>query len=156
MTLNSRNREKTMDDHYQLHDLVARYSDAVSRRDEAAFSATWAADARWQLPGMPETQGRDNIVALWLGVMDRFPFVLQRMNNGTVEIDGNTGSGRWYLSEHIGAEDGSVMVNIGVYQDRYIRADSGWVFSERHFSMLFHERRAASDSVIVSPYPQLI
>jgi len=145
-----------LDDHYQVHDLVARYSDAVTRRDEAVFAATWALDARWQLPGMPMTQGRDSIVALWNSVMARFPFVLQRMNNGTVTIDGDTGAGRWYLSEHITAEDGSLMINIGVYQDRYLRADAGWVFSERHFSMLFHERRASAESVTTFPYPELI
>jgi len=145
-----------MDERYELHDLVARYSDAVSRHDESVFAATWAIDALWQLPGAPLTKGRDNIVALWNSVMARFPFVLQRMNNGTVNIDGDTGSGRWYLSEHIVGEDGGVMINIGVYQDRYIRAGDGWVFAERHFSMLYHERKAPSDSVITSPYPDLV
>jgi hypothetical protein len=145
-----------MDDRYELHDLVARYADAVSRRDEPVFAATWAIDALWQLPGVPQTQGRDNIVALWNGVMARFPFVIQRMNNGTVSIDGHTGSGRWYLSEHIVGEDGGVMINVGVYQDRYIRVDEGWVFAERRFSMLYHERKAPSDGVVTSPYPELV
>jgi len=145
-----------MDDRYALHELVARYSDAVSRRDETAFASTWASGALWQLPGGLETQGRENIVALWLSIMARFSFVLQRMNNGTVTVDGDSGSGRWYLSEHIAAEDGSLMINIGVYQDRYCRAESGWQFAERRFSMLFHEQRAKCDDVTVSPFPDLI
>jgi len=145
-----------MDDRDELRDLVARYADAVSRRDEPVFAATWAADAIWQLPGAPQTRGRDNIVALWNSVMARFPFVLQRMNNGTVSVEADVGSGRWYLSEHIVGEDGGVMVNIGVYQDRYARVDGRWVFAERHFSMLYHERRPPSEGVITSPYPDLI
>lgn len=145
-----------MDDRYALHDLVARYADAVCRRDEEAFSATWAEDAVWKLPGMPQTQGRDEIVALWLNIMQQFSFVIQRMNNGTVEVNGDTATGRWYLSEHIAAPDGGVMVNIGVYQDRYRRASGDWVFAERRFSMLLHERMEASDQVTLSPYPDLI
>jgi uncharacterized protein (TIGR02246 family) len=145
-----------MDDRYAVHELVARYSDAVCRRDEPVFAATWAEDALWQLPGMPLTQGREAIVALWLSVMARFPFVIQRMNNGTVELESDTGSGRWYLSEHIALEDGGIMINVGVYQDRYVRRDGSWQFAERHFSMLYHERREASDAVITSAYPALL
>lgn len=145
-----------MDDRAELHDLVARYADAVCRRDEPAFAATWAEHALWQLPGMPLTEGREAIVTLWKSVMARFPFVIQRMNNGTVEVTGDTASGRWYLNEHIVAEDGSIMINVGVYQDRYIRGNSDWQFSERHFSMLYHERREASDSVITSEFPALL
>ena len=145
-----------MDDRYELHDLVARYADAVCRRDEPAFAATWSDNAVWQIPGAPETHGRDQIVALWKGVMARFSFVIQRMNNGTVTIDGDRGTGRWYLSEHIRAEDGNGMINIGVYQDRYTRTASGWQFAERRFSMLYHERQAPTENVITSPYPELI
>ncbi len=145
-----------MDERYELHDLVARYSDAVCRRDEPVFAATWADDALWQLPGMPLTEGRDAIVALWLGVMERFSVVIQRMNNGTVEIAGDNGSGRWYLSEHIVASDGSVMINVGVYQDRYVRRNDAWQFAQRHFSMLYHERHEASDNVVTAPYPALL
>jgi uncharacterized protein (TIGR02246 family) len=145
-----------MDERYELHDLVARYSDAVCRRDETVFAATWAEDALWQLPGMPLTEGREAIVALWLSVMERFPFVIQRMNNGTVELSGDSASGRWYLSEHIAADDGGIMINVGVYQDRYVRRGGAWQFAERHFSMLYHERREASENVITAGYPALL
>ena len=45
-------------DDLAIRDLVYRYSDAVCRRDQVAWSATWAEDGVWQLPGAPRTEGR--------------------------------------------------------------------------------------------------
>ena len=87
-----------MQDEQEIRNLVARYADAVCRRDQDDWSATWAEDGVWQLPGAPETQGRDNIVQLWAGAMAGFPFVAQLIQNGTVEVDGENATGRWYIS----------------------------------------------------------
>ena len=44
----------------EIRGLVARYADAVSRRDEDAFGATFATDGEWQLLGNKQTAiGRD-------------------------------------------------------------------------------------------------
>jgi uncharacterized protein (TIGR02246 family) len=145
-----------MNDTFAIHDLVARYADAVCRRDESDWAATWAEDGLWQLPGAPETRGRDNIVALWKSAMGGFPIVIQRINNGNVDVDGDRATGRWYLSEHLEFPDGGGMFNIGVYQDRYVKTAEGWKFSERHYSVLYNESRAEGANIVTSPFPDLI
>ena len=41
--------------------------------------------------------------------MGGFPFVVQTINNGTVEVDGDSASGRWYLSERLEFANGGGM-----------------------------------------------
>ena len=120
-----------MSDRQAIADLVARYADAVCRRDGEAWGATWADDGLWQLPGAPEVRGRDNLVAFWNQAMAGFPFVAQLVHNGTTELSGDTATGRWYITEHLKTADGGGMFNIGVYQDRFVRTADGWRFAER-------------------------
>ena len=143
-----------MSDVQEIHDLVARYADAVCRRHQEDWAATWAEDGLWQLPGAPETRGRDNIVALWAGAMQNFPFVVQLINNGTVRVEGDEATGRFYISEHMTVAGGGGRSTVGVYQDRYVRTDQGWRFAERHYSILY----AGGDADMtgdVLPYPDL-
>ena len=46
----------------EIRGLVARYADAVSRRDEKAFAATFAIDGEWQLLGKV-AEGREKAAA---------------------------------------------------------------------------------------------
>ncbi|MEZ5558993.1 MAG: nuclear transport factor 2 family protein [Pseudomonadales bacterium] len=144
-----------MSDRREIRDLVARYADAVCRRDQAAWADTWAEDGLWQLPSAPETRGRDNIVALWAGAMAGFPFVAQLVHNGTVEVDGDSATGRWYLTEHLKFAQGGGMFNIGVYQDRYVKTAAGWKFAERHYSVLYNDKGTGDMSGDVNPFPAL-
>ena len=79
-----------LQDDADIRDLVYRYADAVCRRDQEAWSGTWAEDGVWQLPGAPRMEGREAIVGLWAGAMAGFPFVAQIVHYGLVDIDGDT------------------------------------------------------------------
>lgn len=142
-----------MEDEQEIRNLVARYADAVCRRDQDDWSATWAEDGLWQLPGAPVTKGRDNIVQLWAGAMAGFPFVAQLIQNGTVEVAGDSATGRWYITEHLKFADGNGMFNIGVYQDKYTRTSDGWKFAERHYAVLYNDGDGGKGAT--SPYPTL-
>ncbi len=116
-----------------IADLVHRYADAVVRRDEAQWSATWAPDATWELaPGL-RVEGRDSIVELWNRAMDGFTAVVQTVANGTAELDEETGSGvgRWYVSEHWKRTDGTGGILLAYYDDHYARLDDRWLFAGR-------------------------
>ena len=52
-------------DELAIRNLLARYGDAVCRRDPAAWIATWATDCTWDLGGGRVTHGRDETFALW-------------------------------------------------------------------------------------------
>ncbi len=145
-----------IEDDMAIRDLVYRYADAVCRRDEAAWADTWADDGLWCLPGAPAARGKEAIVALWVGAMAGFPFVAQIVNYGTLQIDGDRASGRWYLTEDIKFADGGGMHNISTYQDKYVKTADGWKFSERHYAILYNDEGKGDMSGTSNPYPELI
>lgn len=124
-------------DELAIRELIARYSDAVNRRDSAAWGATWATDAVWHIaPGL-SPEGRDNIVALWEQLMSGFPFVVQMPSACLVEVEGDQARCRFYLCEYGKREDGGGMLTLGVYHDRLRREKEGWRFVERRFHPLY-------------------
>lgn len=126
----------TTADELAIRNLVARYADAVGRRDEKAWAETWTEDGEWHVLGQP-AQGRDKVVALWNQLMGGLPFVVQLPSGGIIEIDGDHGRGRWYITEHGRMADGTGMMNIGHYRDDYRRVDGAWYFARRRFDALY-------------------
>ena len=120
----------------EIRTLVARYSDAVVRRDTAAWGETWAEDAVWKIMGM-ETRGRALIVTLWERLMAGYPQVVQLPNSCILSIDGMSATGRWYISEYGKLANGTALLTLGVYHDEYTRTDGAWRFASRRFDVLY-------------------
>jgi ketosteroid isomerase-like protein len=59
-----------------ISELIADYCDAVNRRDDVAWGATWDEDSVWSLPflGIEGIRGRANIVSTWKQAMGLFSF----------------------------------------------------------------------------------
>ena len=127
-----------MSDRDEIVDLVHRYSDAVSRKDPAQWAATWADDARWDLGKGRVTTGKADIVAFWQHAVDQLAQVVQMVHNGTVAVDGDTATGRWYVSEHLSRNNGLRGVLLAWYDDTYVRVDGQWLFSGRSLVALYH------------------
>lgn len=120
----------------EIRGLVARYADAVSRRDEKAFGPTFATDGEWHLLGNV-ARGREKAVALWKALISNFPFVVQIASGGIIEVDGERATGTWYITEHNRDAKGGAMLVIGVYRDDYVREDGRWCFARRRFAPLY-------------------
>ena len=115
--------------------LVATYADAVGRRDDKTWGDTWAEDAVWEVLGQ-RPQGRDKIVELFLRLMSGFPMIVQIANGGILDVNGETATGRWYITEY--AMGGAApLFNLGHYHDRYVKQGDVWRFAERRFSMIY-------------------
>ena len=54
----------SLTDENQIRDLVARYADAVTRRDEKAWAETWTEDGEWQVMGRTAS-GRRRGASAW-------------------------------------------------------------------------------------------
>jgi ketosteroid isomerase-like protein len=142
-------------DELQIRQLVASYADAVNRVDGDQWAKTWAENGAWVLPGLGAVAGKENVVNLWQQAMKGFEFVAQLVYQGTVAIDGDTATGRWYLSEHLrpaGSSDG--MFNIGTYADEYQKVDGDWLFTKRDYHILYNDEGKGNMSGIVTPLPQ--
>jgi uncharacterized protein (TIGR02246 family) len=117
--------------------LVHRYADAVVRRDKTQWAATWALDATWHLGQGRSVVGRDAIVELWVKAMGGFAAVVQMVNNGEVQVDGDTAAGRWYINEHFSRADGVAGLLLAYYDDTYVRVEGHWLFASRSLVMQY-------------------
>jgi hypothetical protein len=140
----------TADDELAVRNLVARYCDAVCRRDPAAWAATWAVDCTWDLGGGRVVRGRQAALDLWTSALVKYPWVAQLAPTGTVEITGDTGRGTWWVLELNHLKDGAGTLHLGHYDDEYRRTDEGWQFAARRFAMVY---RGALDPGTVVPLP---
>jgi ketosteroid isomerase-like protein len=123
-------------DESKIRDLVANYADAVARHDAEAWGATWVEDCEWQIMGQP-TKGRDAVVALWKTLMAGFEFVIQLPSAGVLEVEGDRGTGRWYVTECGQGPGGAPTLTLGVYHDDYCRVGAEWRFRRRRFHALY-------------------
>jgi ketosteroid isomerase-like protein len=126
-----------IEDDLALRDLMARYIDAVNRRDGDAWIATWAHDGVWNMLGQPVT-GRDNILALWQQTMSSFDFALMMPSSCLFSVDGDTASGHWYLHEYLRDSQGAGLTMLSRYLDTYIKQDGQWLYQSRHYNLMYN------------------
>jgi ketosteroid isomerase-like protein len=138
------------EDELAVRNLVARYCDAVCRRDATAWAATWAPDCAWDLGGGRVVIGREAALELWTSAISRYPWVAQLAPTGIVEVTGDTGRGSWWVLELNHLPDGAGALHLGHYDDEYRRTEQGWQFASRRFTMVY---RGALDPGIVVPLP---
>ena len=126
-----------LEDELALQNLMARYVDAVNRRDEDAWSATWAEDSEWNLLGSP-VAGKDNIVGLWQQMMGGFEFALMMPSSSMFAIDGDSASGQWYLHEYTRDLEGTASTILSRYVDTYVKQDGQWLFKTRAYNFIYN------------------
>jgi len=111
------------DDRLALFDLAARFDDAVNRQDVAEFRQLWTEDAVWEIddPLRLRVEGREAITEIWSGQLGKVEWLFRGSFAGVVEIDGESGTGRWPCMETGAWTDGRGYDNRSYYEDRYRR-----------------------------------
>jgi hypothetical protein len=138
----------SVEDELAIRNLVARYADAASRRDEAGWLATWSPDCTWDLGGGRVTEGLDETVTLWRNSIAKYPWVVQIPASGIVERVGGEARGTWYVLELNHVADGSGVMHLGHYRDSYVKYAGGWRFASRRFHLVY---RGPMDPGVVKP-----
>lgn len=131
----------------QLH---AKFVDAAFRQDAELYAQLFSDDGEWKLAGM-HIKGRDEIRASFarlLGYTSRVQIIL---GPPLLELDGDSAAGRVQCTELTKMPDGSAVMAIGVYHERYVKQGGAWLFKWRHFSLHYRGPLDFSAALVESP-----
>jgi ketosteroid isomerase-like protein len=119
-------------DRVEIEALRGEFTDAVMMNDHDRLASLFTPDGVVRIPlGNIEATGQEGIRALGERRQAFADYFIQTTHPGTLRLDGDTATGRAYLSELAHARDGNSHLNYFVYHDRYQRTPDGWKFTER-------------------------
>ncbi len=119
-------------DRVEIEALRGEFTDAVMMNDHDRLASLFTPDGAVRIPfGDIEAAGPEQIRALGERRQALMDFFVQTTHPGTIQLDGDTATGRAYLSELARGHDGSSHLNYFVYHDRFRRTPDGWRFTER-------------------------
>lgn len=125
-------------DRVEIEALRGEFADAVMMGDRARLATLFTPDGALRMPDIPvEMVGRDQIRIGGERLQAQLDFLVQTTHAGTIQLDGDTATGRAYIHEVGRARDGQQGVNFAVYHDRYERTGDGWKFSERVYEVRY-------------------
>ncbi|NGO06735.1 nuclear transport factor 2 family protein [Streptomyces sp. HC44] len=127
-------------DRVEIEALRGEFTDAVMMRDYDRLASLFTSDGALRMPNIPvELTGQEEIRAWGDRVPDLVDYLIQNTHPGVIRLDGDTASGRAYMSELGRARDGRSELNYAIYHDRYQRAADGWKFTERVYEVRYHD-----------------
>jgi ketosteroid isomerase-like protein len=125
-------------DRFEIEALRGEFTDAATMRDWDRFAALFTSDGVWQIPdGNIKLVGRAEIRPAIERMQGAWEFFVQNVHPGTIQLDGDTATGRSYVAELGRFRAGSSHVNYSVYHDRYQRTPDGWKFTERVYEVKY-------------------
>jgi ketosteroid isomerase-like protein len=125
-------------DRVEIEALRGEFTDAAMMRDYDRVTSLFTPDGVLRIPDANiDLSGWEQIKAWGERVPTVVDYLIQTTHPGTVRLDGDTASGRAYISELIHLHDGSSHLNYAIYHDRYQRTRDGWRFSERVFEIRY-------------------
>ena len=133
-----------LSDRAAIIDLVARFDDAVNRRDANEFGKLWCEDAVWEIgdPMPMRAQGRDTIVKTWTGMLAGTEWLFRGSFMGVLYVMCDSATGRWPCVETgtFKATDkapANGYDNRALYEYRYTKKDGIWRFQHRQYIYLW-------------------
>jgi ketosteroid isomerase-like protein len=125
-------------DRVEIEALRGECADAVMMHDYDRLASLFTEDGAVRAPHIPaEVAGREAIRAGVERMQGLHDYFVQLTHPGAIQLDGDTASGRAYISEVIHSRDGSSYLNYGIYHDRYRRTPDGWKFAERVYELRY-------------------
>jgi hypothetical protein len=128
---------QTIADRVEIEALRGEFTDASMMRDWDRFASLFAPDGAWRMPHIDVSlEGRDEIRREVERLRGLWEYFVQNTHPGTVQLDGDTASGRAYIFE-FGRIRGDSHLNYALDHDRYRRTPEGWKFGERVYEIRY-------------------
>jgi ketosteroid isomerase-like protein len=125
-------------DRVEIEALRGEFTDAVMMRDRARLASLFTPDGALRMPSIPaEMVGREEIRTGGERLQSQWDFFVQTTHPGTIQLDGDTATGRAYIQELARTRDGRQGLNYAIYHDRYQRTGDGWKFTERVYEIRY-------------------
>src|SRR5215469_3948679 len=125
-------------DRVEIEALRGEFADAAMMRDRARMASLFTQDGALRMPNIPaEMVGREEIRAVGERLQSQWEFFVQTTHPGTIQLDGDTATGRVYIQELARTRDGRQGLNYAIYHDRYQRTSEGWKFTERVYEVRY-------------------
>jgi uncharacterized protein (TIGR02246 family) len=138
---------QTMSDRLEIEALRGEFTDAGMTYDLDRFASLFTDDGVWRIPGAAEFFSRIEIRAGIERLRGFWDYFVQTTHPGTIQLDGDTATGRAYIAEFGRLRDGSSHSNYAVYHDRYRRTPDGWRFAERTYEIRYLDSTPLAGSV---------
>jgi ketosteroid isomerase-like protein len=127
-------------DRFEIEALRGEFSDAAMMGDYDRFISLFTDDAVLRVPDAHiEQVGREAIRAGSEQLAGEWEYFVQTTHPGSIQLDGDTASGRAYVSELGRLRDGTSIFNYALFHDRYRRTPDGWKFTERVFEVRYFD-----------------
>ena len=120
----------------RIRQLYAHYTDAVFRKDPAAFADCFTEDAEWRISGMVMC-GRDEIAGGFQHIITSAKRVLITFDTPLITLSEGATVARVAVTERCAWTDRPPHFNMGMYFDRFVEDDDGWRFSWRLFQLFY-------------------
>jgi ketosteroid isomerase-like protein len=134
-------------DRVEIEALRGEFTDAVMMRDYDRAASLFTPDGALRMPNVPaQLEGRAEIRAWGERVPALVDYLVQTTHPGSIQLDGDTASGRAYMQELIRLRNGSSELNYAIYHDRYQRTGDGWKFTERVYEVRYHDQSPLAGS----------
>jgi ketosteroid isomerase-like protein len=125
-------------DRVEIEALRGEFTDAAMMRDRPRLASLFTPDGALRMPNVPvELVGREEIGTGGQQLQDQLDLFVQTTHPGTIQIDGDTATGRAYIQELVRLRDGHEGLNYAIYHDRYRRTADGWKFTERVYEVRY-------------------
>ena len=125
-------------DRVEIEALRGEFTDAVMMHDYDRLASLFTHDGVVRISHIgAEAVGREEIRAGIERLQALLDYFVQTTHLGTIQLDGDTASGRAYITELVRFRDGSCELNHAVYHDCYQRTDEGWKFTERVYEVRY-------------------
>jgi ketosteroid isomerase-like protein len=125
-------------DRVEIEALRGEFTDAVMMGDYDRVASLFTQDGAVRIPDInAETVSREEVRAGIERLQGLWDYFVQTTHPGTIQLDGDTVSGRAYIAELGRFRDGRSELNYAVYHDRYQRTGDGWKFTERVYEVRY-------------------
>ena len=139
-------------DRVEIEALRGEFTDAVMMRDRARLASLFTPDGALRMPNVPVDLAGPEEIRAWGGrALAMWDYFVQTTHPGTIQLDGDTASGRAYLCELVRFRGGRSERNHGVYHDRYRRTPDGWKFTERVYEVRYLDATPLAGSAPTHP-----